>query len=157
SAATGSFNSPRGPSQSWASSAALAFGLCSGHSGKRDSVGVGAGSTAENADDMAHLEDRHKYFAFISPCQELFLFFFAYIRYPALFPNPSRHLRVYPSNAQRTQQALPCGGFANEKGASQSCGCFACRAGFSSAQQLFRVGACVNAGLSLLQALLRFE
>jgi hypothetical protein len=70
-------DSPRGPSQSWASSGALSFGLCSGHSGKRDSVGVGAGSTAENADDIAHLEDPAQYFAFCSPCQSLFRFLFA--------------------------------------------------------------------------------
>src|SRR5215470_9069616 len=38
-----SFNSPRGPSQSRASSGALSFGLCSGHSGKRDSVGLERG------------------------------------------------------------------------------------------------------------------
>src|SRR5882762_1235839 len=76
SAGTRSFDSPRGPLQSSVSSGALAFGLCSGHSGKRDSVGVGPGSTAENAGDIAHLEDLAKYFAFCSLCQELFRFLF---------------------------------------------------------------------------------
>src|SRR5256885_16421749 len=77
SAGTRPCNSPRGPLQSWASSVAPSFGLCSGHSGKRDSVGVGAEGTAENAGDMAHLEDPAQYFAFCSPCQELFRFSFA--------------------------------------------------------------------------------
>src|SRR5262249_20602246 len=90
SAGTRSFDSPRGPSQSWASSVALLFGLCSGHSGKRDSVGCEAESTSEIAGDIAHLEDRTQYFAFPSPCQEHFRPFFVYGFLAARNPRPSR-------------------------------------------------------------------